>query len=130
MAQITVKDAENDIKTFVDFPYELYKNDPYWVGELKADTRKLLRPDNAFWQHARRRLLLAYKDGRAAGRLCVLVNDVYNEYHQENIGFFGFFDCVNDPAVSRVLFEEGEKWLRAQGVSAVRGPANPSSNHV
>ena len=91
MAQITVKDAENDIKTFVDFPYELYKNDPYWVGELKADTRKLLRPDNAFWQHTRRRLLLAYKDGRAAGRLCVLVNDVYNEYHQENIGFFGFF---------------------------------------
>ena len=130
MAQITVKDAENDIKTFVDFPYELYKNDPYWVGEFKADTRKLLRPDNAFWQHARRRLLLAYKDGRAAGRLCVLVNDVYNEYHQENIGFFGFFDCVNDPAVSRALFEEGEKWLRAQGVSAVRGPANPSSNHV
>ena len=58
MAQITVKDAENDIKTFVDFPYELYKNDPYWVGELNADTRKLLRPDNAFWQHARRRLLL------------------------------------------------------------------------
>lgn len=130
MADILVKDAENNLNEFINFPYQLYKDSPYWVGELKADTRKLLRPDNAFWKHARRKLLLAYKDGQTAGRLCVLVNDTYNEYHQENIGFFGFFDCINDKAVSKALFAEGEKWLKAQGVTAVRGPANPSSNHV
>lgn len=130
MAQITVKDAEKDLKAFVNFPYDLYKHDPCWVGELKTDTLKLLRPGNAFWKHARRKPLLAYKNGRVAGRLCALVNDAYNQYHNENIGFFGFFDSVNDPAVSHALFEAGENWLKEQGVSAVRGPANPSSNHV
>ncbi len=127
---ITVVDAENKLREFVQFPYDLYKGNPYWVGELKGDTLKLLRLDNAFWQHARRKLLLAYQNGRVVGRLCALVNDVYNEYQKENIGFFGFFECVNDAAVSHALFAEGEKWLRAQGVTAVRGPANPSSNHV
>lgn len=130
MADIIIQDAEQNLKTFVDFPFQLYKNNPYWVGELKADTLKLLRPDNAFWTHARRKLLLAYRDGQAVGRLCALVNDTFNEYQKENIGFFGFFDCVHDKAVSHALFQEAEKWLKAQGVSAVRGPANPSSNHV
>ncbi len=127
---ITVVDAENKLHEFVQFPYDLYKENPYWVGELKADTLKLLRPDNAFWRRARRKLLLAYQNGRVAGRLCVLVNEVYNEYQKENIGFFGFFECVQDESVCHALFDEGEKWLRAQGVTAVRGPANPSSNHV
>jgi len=126
---IAVLDAENKLKEFVQFPFDLYKKDPYWVGELKADTVKLLRPENTFWSHAQRKLFLAYKDGKVAGRLCALVNDTYNEYHKENIGFFGFFDSINDPVVSHALFTEGEKWLRVQGVSAVRGPANPSSNH-
>lgn len=130
MAQITVSDAENKLNDFVQFPYDLYKQDPYWTGELKADTRKLLRADNAFWKHARRKLFLAYKDGKPAGRLCALVNDAYNEFHRENIGFFGFFDCINDARVSHALFAAGEKWLRGQGVSAVRGPASPSSNHL
>ena len=126
---ICVVDAEKQLKAFVDFPFDLYKTDPYWVGELKADTLHLLRTDNTFWKHARRKLLLAYKDGKIVGRLCALVNDTYNEYHKENIGFFGFFDCINNSEVSHALFAEGEKWLRGQGVSAVRGPANPSSNH-
>jgi len=126
---IRVIDAENKLKEFVQFPFDLYKKDPYWVGELKADTLKLLKPDNAFWSHARRKLLLAYQDGQVVGRLCALVNDTYNQYHHENIGFFGFFDCLNDTEVAHALFTVGENWLRKQGVKAIRGPANPSSNH-
>ena len=126
---IKIVDAENTLKEFVQFPFDLYAQDPYWVGELKADTRKLLDRKNTFWSHARRKLFLAYQDEKVVGRLCALINDAYNTYHHENIGFFGFFDCVNDAAISHALFEEGEKWLREQGVSAVRGPANPSSNH-
>lgn len=126
---ITVLDAEQKLKEFVQFPFDLYAHDAYWVGELKADTLKLLRLNNVFWTHARRKLLLAVKDGKIVGRLCALVNDTYNTYHRENIGFFGFFDCINDSNVSHALFSEGEKWLRLQGVDAVRGPANPSSNH-
>ena len=126
---ICITDGDKQLTAFAQFPYDLYKKDPYWVGELKADTLKLLRPDNAFWMYARRKLLLAYKDGQLTGRLCAIVNDTYNVYHQENIGFFGFFDCINDPEVSHALFAEGEKWLHQQGVNAVRGPASPSSNY-
>ena len=124
-----VEITQKDLKKFINFPFDLYKNDPYWVGELKADTHKLLREDNPFWQHGRRKLFMAYKDGKPAGRICALVNHAHNQYHHENIGFFGFFDCVNDEEVSAALFKAGEDYLRAQGVNAVRGPANPSSNH-
>lgn len=127
---IRVEEAENKLAEFVQFPYDLYKDNAYWVGELKTDTLKLLNLNNTFWTHARRKLWLAYQDGKIVGRLCALVNDTYNEYHHENIGFFGFFDCINDAQVSHALFAAGEKWLRSQGVCAVRGPANPSSNHV
>lgn len=129
MVEIREVSAAN-LDAFIEFPFALYQQDPYWVGELKADTRKLLREDNPFWAHAERRLFMAYQNGRPVGRICALVNHKFNDYHREKIGFFGFFDCVNDESVSSALFKAGETWLKAQGVSAVRGPANPSSNHT
>lgn len=120
----------NDISSFIDFPFILYKHSPYWVGELKADTKHLISLENPFWKHATRELFLAYKDGVLVGRIMALVNKVHNEYHHENIGFFGFFDCVNDAKVSSALLKAAEDWLKKQGVTAMRGPANPSSNHI
>ena len=122
--------TSGELGAFIDFPFELYKNDPYWVGELKTETRKLLREDNPFWQHATRKLFMAYQNDKAVGRICALVNKKFNDYHHTNIGFFGFFDCINDAAVSMALFQAGENWLKEQGITAVRGPANPSSNHT
>ena len=123
--------AENELNAFIDFPFSLYAHDPYWVGELKADTRALLRADNAFWRHGTRALFMAFDaHGKPLGRICALVNQKHNQYHKENIGFFGFFDCINDRQVAAALFAAAENWLRAQGVSGVRGPANPSSNHT
>ena len=54
--------SQKDLKKFINFPFELYKKDPYWVGELKEETHKLLREDNPFWQHSTRQLFMAYKD--------------------------------------------------------------------
>lgn len=122
--------TDKNLSQFIHFPFDLYKNSPYWVGELKADTRRLLSPKNPFWAHAVNKMFLAYKDGVLAGRIMALVNHAHNAYHHENIGFFGFFDVIQDAEVSHALFNAGEAWLRAQGVQAVRGPANPSSNHV
>ncbi len=129
MLEIKEITAKN-LNAFINFPFELYKNDPYWVGDLKNETRRLLREDHPFWQRATRKLFMAYKDGQPVGRLCALVNDKYNDYHHTKLGFFGFFDTINDEQVSAALFKAGEDYLRAQGVTAVRGPASPSSNHT
>lgn len=122
--------TDSQLDEFIDFPFSLYQNDPYWVGELKADTRKLLKKDNAFWQGSCRALFMAYReDGTPLGRIAAIINGAHNAYHHEKIGFFGFFDCVNDDKVSSALFQAAEKWLKEQDMTAVRGPANPSSNH-
>ena len=125
--QIHTPDEIND---FIEFPFTLYKESPYWVGELKADTRHLLDHHHPFWQQASRALFMAYEGGKPVGRIMALVNTAHNEYHQEEIGFFGFFDCIEDEKVSAALFAAAEKWLKEQGATAMRGPANPSSNHV
>ena len=96
--------TQENVTEFIDFPFQLYKKSPYWVGELKADTRKLFSPDNAFWKHGENKMFLAYKDGKLSGRIMALINRAHNEYHNEHIGFFGFFDCVEDDDSSHVLF--------------------------
>lgn len=122
--------ASGELDAFVNFPFELYQKNPYWVGELKADTKHLISLQDSFWKKASRALFMAYEGEKPVGRIMALVNRAHNEYHHENIGFFGFFDCINDVSVSQALFAAAENWLRAQGVTALRGPANPSSNHT
>ncbi len=121
--------TETELNEFIDFPFSLYQNNPYWVGELKADTHKLLKQDNAFWQRASRALFMAYEGNKPLGRIAAIINHTHNDYYHEKLGFFGFFDCVNDERVSAALFQAAEKWLKEQGMTAVRGPASPSSNH-
>ena len=57
-----------------------------------------------------------------------IVNDNHNREHNENIGFFGFFECIDDQAVANALFDAAIGWLKEQKVTAVRGPASPSVN--
>lgn len=127
---ISVKQlTEDELQQFVNFPFELYQKDPYWVGELKADTLKLLRLTNPFWAHGSRALFMAYDGPKAVGRIAAIVNAAHNAYYHDKTGFFGFFDCVEDVSVSNALFQAAQDWLKAQGMTSVRGPANPSSNH-
>lgn len=128
--QIKEISSPADIQAFVDFPFALYKDNAYWVGELKADTKHLLDETNPFWATATRALFMAYEGEKPLGRIMALVNRAHNEYHHENIGFFGFFDSVNDEKVSAALFRAAQDWLKIHGVEKMRGPASPSSNHV
>ncbi len=128
--QIKEISSPSDIQAFIDFPFTLYKDNSYWVGELKADTKHLLDEKNPFWVAASRALFMAYEGEKPLGRIMALVNRAHNEYHHENIGFFGFFDCVHDEKVSAALFRAVQDWLKAQSVEKMRGPASPSSNHV
>jgi GNAT superfamily N-acetyltransferase len=74
--------------------------------------------------------LLAERRGKVAGRVAVFVNNVHNRKYGEKRGFFGFFECVDDVAVGRKLFEAGRAWLTQRGMTEWRGPVNPSLNYT
>jgi GNAT superfamily N-acetyltransferase len=93
------------------------------------DRKKLIdKKRNPFYRHARMQLFLADHEGETVGRIGAIVNDNHNIEHKENIGFFGFFECVNDQEVANALFDAASDWLRRAGVSAMCGPASPSVN--
>lgn len=120
-----------DRRRFQRLAWSVYAGDPHWVPPILAQERQLLGwGHHPFFDHAESVTLLAERGGRAAGRLAVLVNHVHNRKHNEQRGFFGFFECVDDAAVARALFEAGDAWLRQRGMTAVRGPVNPSLNYT
>ncbi len=118
------------LRTFVEFPFALYRNSPFWVPpfleERRAffDTRK-----NPFFEHARAQLFLAYRGGEVVGTVAACVDDNHNRFHSDSQGAFGFFETVDDPQVAGALLAAAEDWVRGQGMAVIRGPLNFSINH-
>jgi len=124
----TVKD-KNDWQDFGKLPWQIYQGNPNWVPPLLSEVKETLdTTQNPFWEHARRELFLARKDGKPAGRIAAIVDDNHNRFHQEETGFFGFFECIEDFDVAKMLWDEAKNWLKAQGMKKMRGPVNPSMN--
>ncbi len=131
MVGITVRavSGKRDLLRFIKFPWKVYDGNGYWVPPLISDRKKLLDRDrNPFFRHAEMELFLAEKEGEVVGRVGVIVNHLHNSFQSENIGFFGFFESVNDQSVARAMFDSARNWLRYKGVTAMRGPASPSMN--
>ena len=114
---------------FIKFLWKIYEGNPAWVPPLLMDRRKLMDTEkNPFYKHADSEFYLARRDGEIVGRIASIVNHNHNKEHGENIGFFGFFECINDQTVANALFDKAAAFLRTKGVTAMRGPANPSVN--
>jgi GNAT superfamily N-acetyltransferase len=131
MSGIQIETVKNkkDLMRFIKFPWEIYKNDPYWVPPLLIDRLKILdTKKNPFYQHAEIELFIAKKDGKIVGRIAAIKNDLHNKFHNDNVGFFGFFECINDQQIANALFDHAKDWLQKKGFDTMRGPANPSSN--
>jgi hypothetical protein len=84
---------------------------------------------NPFYRDAARQLFLALRDGQPVGRIAAVENRAHNTFHNDRVGFFGFFECRDDPEAAAALFSAAEAWLRARGLDTMRGPMNPSTNH-
>lgn len=70
----------------------------------------------------------AWQSGEMVGTIVGLINHEHNRYHNENIGFFGMFECINDATVAQGLLNAATEWVKAQGVDAIRGPASFTTN--
>ncbi len=91
--------------------------------------RILLSPaKNPFFQHADAEYFLAERDGEVVGRIAAVHNRLHNETHGDRVGFFGFFEVVDDQAVADALFATAGEWLAARGLDTMRGPASFSVN--
>ena len=121
--------SKRDEKRFIRFLWDIYANDPLWVPPLMMDRKKLIdKKKNPFYAHSDMELFLAERNGDIVGRIGAIVNHNHNKEHGENIGFFGFYESIDDQAVANALFDAARKYLQSKGVIAMRGPANPSVN--
>ena len=131
-AGLTVRPADSwrDRRRFLDLPYQLYEGHRYWVPPLRRDQKHTLDPEkNAFFEHGRVQLFLAEdEDGETVGRIAAIVNGQHLKKYDDDTGFFGFFECAGGHAAAETLFEAAAAWLRQQGLTTMRGPANPSLN--
>lgn len=129
MIEIKAVSSPKDLKDFIMLPFRLYKDDPNWIPPLIADQKKFFDPaKNPYFLHSEAQLLLALQEGKVVGRISAHTNTQHNKEHKDNIGFFGFFECVNDQEVANALFTEVVKWNKAKGKDGVRGPLNFSVN--
>jgi GNAT superfamily N-acetyltransferase len=116
------------LKEFIDFPYSLYAKDPLYVPQLKREVRDQLSSKNPFFQHAETKYFIAEDRGKTVGRIASVVNRRHIELHNEEVGFFGFFESVRDPEVSGRLLEAAAHDLKLKGMKTMRGPMNFSTN--
>jgi len=121
--------TDSDKKKFIEFPYEFYKGNKYWVEPLRFDVKNNLdEKKNPFYLHSKIKLWLALKNGETAGRIAGIINDAHNKFYNDKVGFFGFFESVNDKNVSGPLFEKAADFVKEYGMDTLRGPVNPSTN--
>ncbi|MBQ0050010.1 MAG: N-acetyltransferase [Bacteroidales bacterium] len=124
-SQLIVKPVENrrDLKKFIRFNYELYKNNPYAVPDLLEDLLDTFNPKkNAAYDFCRSQLFLAWRDGKIVGRVAAIINDRANEtWNTKNVRF-GWIDFIDDIEVSRALIDVVSEWGKQQGMTHIVGP--------
>lgn len=131
MNEVVINRVTNEVDKmkFIKFPWKIYKNYPNWVPPLIFDVKNNLDSrKNPFYQHSRIELFLAYHGSEIVGRIAGIINDNHNKFHEDKVGFWGYFDCINDNNVSSALFDAVKEFLLSKGMDTMRGPINLSTN--
>lgn len=116
------------VARFLEVPYSIYRGDALWVAPLLDDLKKVFTDANPLFDHAEMKLWAAVRDGRDVGRIAGILDRSHNEFHREETAFFGFFESVDDRAVSRALFDTVAAWAREKKMTRILGPMNPTTN--
>jgi hypothetical protein len=123
MMVIKIVESRQDQKAFVMLPFELYKNNSYWIPPLINDEYKIFNIktnpamhycDSCFW--------IAQENGKTIGRIAAIINHKYNEKVGEKLGRFSRLECIDDANVVSILLKTAEEWLRGKGMTKIHGP--------
>jgi len=131
MKPLVIKPVENieDRKAFLSFPWRVYKDDPYWVPPIFSERVHFTDPKkNPFFENNEAQLYLALRGEEIVGTIAAFTNRRHNEHQNENIGFFGFFEVLEDYEAAEALLKTAENWSREKGFFALRGPAQWNTN--
>ena len=123
MVEIRKVSTKRELKTFIQFFYDLYRNCEQAVPYLFFDEMATLRRDkNPSFECCEADYFLAYKDGKLAGRVAAIINHRANERWQCHQVRFGWLDFIDDTEVSQALLSTVEKWGRERGMTEMAGP--------
>ncbi len=122
--------SRRDLKKFIQFSYDFYRGNPFWVPPLRVDQFETLNPrKNPFFEHGRMQLFLALDaNGQVVGRIAAIINGMHLKTHADEAGFFGFFETQEHYEIAEALLDAAASWLSEQGMQLIRGPVNPSLN--
>ncbi|MGZ4079237.1 MAG: hypothetical protein ACXVDW_17390 [Bacteroidia bacterium] len=122
-----VGSSKKKLKEFIDFPHGLYEGDSSYVPELFLAQRDLLTK-HPFFEHSKLDLFLASKNNKIVGRIAAIRNNNHIKFTGNQEGFFGFFDSIDDYEVAEKLFDAATEWVKKEGLTAIIGPTNFSTN--
>ena len=115
--------SKRDLKHFIRFNYELYRENPYSVPDLYEDMLSTFSPrKNPAFEFCEADYFLAYRDGKIVGRVAAIINHRANEAWKKKAVRFGWIDFIDDEEVSRLLLETVSQWGRERGMDVIEGP--------
>ena len=121
--------SRRERRTFLTFPWRVYRDDPLWVPPLLPDRAKVIDPEQgAFFKRGEAEFFVAWRGSRPVGTICAAEDYHTNDFMGQKNCVFGFFECIEDFAVAEALFDAAAGWLRERGMEAIRGPESPSQN--
>ena len=119
--------SDKERRSFISLPWKVYQDDPYWVPPLFSE-RMFFLTKHPFLEHADVEFFLAKRGDEVVGTIAAFINHRHNDFHDEHIGFFGFFEVLEDKEAADQLLNTAEDWVKRRGYDAVRGPAQYSTN--
>ena len=123
MLNVVEVKTKRQLKRFIDFPYELYADNPYWIPPLRVDELSTLRWDkNPAFSYCEARYWMVYKDNQIVGRIAGIINHEAIEKWGQGYARFGWLDLIDDLEVMKCLLQQVENWAREKGLSGIQGP--------
>ncbi|MFN7734697.1 MAG: N-acetyltransferase [Pirellula sp.] len=128
--QVTPVESRKDRREFMELIWRLYRNDPNWIPPLRMNQEELVGfRKHPFYETNKCRAFLVRKDDQVVGRIVGIINYGHIKRYDEQRGFFGFFECIDDQQAANALFRAAGEYLKSEGMTDARGPCNPSLNY-
>ncbi len=111
-----------DLKKFVRFPLELYKDNPNYIPAMESDEMKMTTKRNAHYSECEQIYFVAEDDGKIVGRIECMIMFEFNKKNNSKYARFSRFDFVDDEKVAHALLNTAEEWARSKGMEFIHGP--------